>query len=190
MKKLLGFVAVAALVSGCGGGGGGGPYTDQFVALNALANELSNQGLDTTTPVAQIPTTGAPTYNGYVLAGTPSESYTGDLTMNADFATSMIGGSVSNMHDSAERAVAGTLTINSATINRTANPLTEFQIVTTMTGAVTDADGVVLNVSTGINGDFGGPNAEAVGIIDDGTGTMTSTAYGVELFGIAGVARQ
>lgn len=183
-------VLVAGL-SGCGGGSDVGGFTADLNALGALADDLTAKGWDVTTPVAQIPTSGTPTYHGQLLAGDSVTGglYTGDLTMQADFAASTVGGNVSNIYDVGERAVSGSLVIGSTTIDRTADPLlNEPQFASTITGSLLDVDGVSFSVSGTVDGEFGGPNAEALGFLV--TGTSTSSVYGVELFDGVGLASQ
>lgn len=139
------------------------------------------------TPGAAIPLAGTPTYRGSMVGFTDVEIYAGTLTMNADFAANTIGGNVTNIYDSAERNVSGSLVIAPSTIDRFVDPLFDAQIVTTMNGNLTDADGISLNVSGSVDGGFGGPSAEYLGLLASGT---ISSPFGVSSFDAVGLAKR
>ncbi|WP_413717171.1 hypothetical protein [Silicimonas sp. MF1-12-2] len=148
-----------------------------------MANEFAMAGYDVT-PVADIPAPTVPpaTYDGYIVMDVGfdvyRESYAGAAQMTADFASNTVGGTASALYDTAGRPVAGVLTMNGGTIDRFADPVTEWQINSGLSGTLTDADGVDLNVSSTMDGDFLGPNAEGYYTIIDGS--MTSIEYGFE----------
>lgn len=188
LKRILA-TGCAFGLSACGGGGGAGEngFTTAVNGLDALFNEATSLSWDTT-PTAALPTSTTAVYNGHAIGVSAAESYAGDLTVNAAFASNTVDGTVSGLYDSAGRPVTGSLAINPVAIDRTADPVTEFQFVSTLTGVLTDADGVVLTVNSGLDGDFIGPAAEGVGVL--GSGTVTSTAYGTETFDWLGVAKR
>jgi hypothetical protein len=185
MRALISGLALAGLTACGGGGDGGGGFTNTLNEFDALAQRLDALGY-TTTPVLAIPSSGGPVYRGYALAGNEAEIYVGDLEMTAAFATSQIDGAITDIYDSAERPVAGFLVIDPTTIDRTADPFSEFQIVTTFGGTLTDADGVVMSIDGDLDGDFIGPSAEAVAMLL--LGTASSTTYGLEPFDGVGLA--
>lgn len=160
------------------------PYTVAEDGYASIRNSFISEGYGVTAP-EDIPPDTAPsaTYDGYILLDASSiwlrESYAGEMTLEAQFASDTVTGSASNLYDSSGRAVAGSLAISGGQIDRSAAPASGGQITGGLDGVLSDADGVVLTVDSTLTGDFYGPDAEGYMAVIGGT--MSSTDYGTEL---------
>ena len=167
MKKILGFVAVAALLAGCGGGGGndippgyvalGAEYLNQFNKLQGY-QALPSGGVSTTFPASN-----SANYTGSLsvvsdINDPNARIAQGQANLTADFSG---GGSVSGtaggfyeygVSDPNVRAVPGSATITSGGISGA-------NVTLNVSGNV-ELGGVNTSFSGAVGSAFYGPNAD------------------------------
>lgn len=172
MMKFLILPAVVALsaLAACGGGGSSSDPApaptpaDAVVRAKALNTEYA---ATTATVAAAMPVTGQASYTGAAVFGKGTDmdallqapTMSGDMALNADFATGTVTGGIDNFRDAANAPVSGQMTVSGAQI----------------AGAVLGGDlaGTVggKDVNAQMSGSFLGTDAEAVrGVIADGAG--------------------
>lgn len=189
LRSHLTVIAGLGLLAGCTGNSDFSFSDPGSSSYNAVVSGFENLqdafDLSLITPTGSIPDIGdAVHYDGYMRLHASDhvsgerEEYAGDARLTANFEMDTVGGSASNFFDSSNRSVSGTLALSAGTIDRTADPSTEWQIGADIDGVLTDGDGVDLEVSASLVGDFLGP--EAQGYESEIIGTMLS-AYGNEI---------
>lgn len=190
------------VLAGCGGdgavsnSGGGAPSIGNRTTFNAYVDDLVAVGeylyVDNdykTTASGSIPSSSSATYRGVVgtdnyLSGTYAGSVAGDLEMVADYAGNGLSGRIDNVVDSADERYTGALTLSGGTIDRFADPATEWQLDGQFNGRLTGPS-ATYDASLDMVGDFEGPNAEAIYIELDGTIDDGFQIYDAEGVGIA-----
>ena len=141
------------------------------------------------TPVAQMPTSGSATYNGYVTgkfapSAGASDTLIGDAVLNASFGggTNAVTGTLSNISTGADPTIGGTLAVTSSAI---LGNVATFQINGTLTGYGSDT----LSFATNGAGGFLGDHADGLAFATNGTASMGS-GYVDNGAGLAVVARK
>lgn len=195
----VGFLVGAVVLSGCGGasvvapvasftpsttttssGGssGGSGSSDERTLQDALRGAeqlLAEVALLDFSQASDIPLSGSASYEGYIVADSPGldNGFIGDLAMSVDFGTSAITGTASNFLDEAETNYSGTLNVSNGSINRTANPATDFQFAADLDGVISGG-GQDYTFDSDLRGSFVGTNQDAMlgevgGTISNGT---------------------
>ncbi len=184
MKSARVCLAVVGLLglAGCGGGGGnGGPGPEvtqspyRVHADRLLAGIDRAQGL-ADTPVGEMPTSGSARYRGtggLVLdkGGAFEDRYIGDLSLAAYFGQSRISGQLRNFDAESGADIRGALTIDKA-------PIVGNGFNTTLRGNLT-SNGTPVRIAADVQGGFGGPSAQGVFGLYEGTGTRGGVALPV-----------
>lgn len=179
MRKTFFTVGFISVLGACGGGDGGsggdGGFAEKENAVLDLVNQLSQFDI---TPAETIPVTGVANYVGLVGFSEPDYAVIGDLSIGVNFGNDAISGNASNFADSDGVNYTGSLTVNNGSIDRTADPVTEYQFNADM-GGMLQGGGESFVVDTVMSGDFGGPNQDAIAGIVSGTISSNAGTSGV-----------
>ena len=149
----------AALLSGCGGTQLLS-FDETVLAEGALVTKWG--GIVPTVP-STLPPGGSATYDGYIIAATPSDEFVvaGELEMIANFLTPEVTGTARNFVDENDVRLGGTLAITNGAINRAATTNPDFTFVADLDGTLTDPGDSYLVDGT-LSGDFFGTSYGAV----------------------------
>ncbi|MEL6570585.1 MAG: hypothetical protein AAFQ64_02935 [Pseudomonadota bacterium] len=195
-------VFLAGVLTACGGGGGGSPTegpvqpgpseTDEAVprtvaGLRDGAEDLLNiwapGGVTNYTALANVPSSGSATYDGFIYGELSDESVVdslvGRLSIDVTFAADdfAFGGLASDFVDQDDTALNGTLTVSGGSFNRDGNPASDATLRGIgLNGTLEDSDNTTWTVGIQLEGDFLGPSADAVGGEAIGRVTAGSTA--------------
>ena len=200
----LSALATLILLAACGGGGGGadpvrepdlpGPATPgtgvpaTTAALRQAATGLLDvwapAGVADYTALAAIPAAGSAAYAGYLYGdlstdgGSATESLIGRLSLTARFTadSATFSGRVSDVVDSRDDPLTGTLTVSGGSLNRAGNPASDATLRgIAVGGTLRDEDGATWDLGLRLEGDFLGSTAQALGGEALGRVTVGST---------------
>jgi len=175
--KIAGSLALIGALTACGSNGSddtpppttGGPVTyTNFADISADADALSSTYVEddgtllaTRTLEAELPTTGAVEYNGFVsVSDTANDSLVGQIALTADFVTTDISGTASNFIHEVDGEYTGTLSAT-GTVSAAA-PVGVTQFSATLEGDLTNA-ATVHGTTIALEGDFLGTDYRAIG---------------------------
>ncbi|MEJ6402049.1 hypothetical protein [Yoonia sp. 2307UL14-13] len=191
-KSGVAILSLVLMLGACGSSGGGDgelvPLTsDELDEINEDMDRFAVRG--ETTPYPEIPTSGVVQYEGasfmrWELDGFETASIRGAVEISADFDNNHISGQINRIVDNNEdefRPYQGVLEIEGLQVGDAAS----YEIGTgvqigidpgplnvvggTVTGVLTDVDGIVSEVDATVDADFRGANAEYLLGIMDGT---------------------
>jgi len=187
-------------LTACGGGGGAGgdgnpvvtPYDDIVGAYGVLSEEFPFADV---TDRAQIPDSGAPRYDGYVIIDIPDDQaavtggisgIAGRLSITVTFDDSTFDGFAHDLHSDS----GGSMTV----VDDNADPVPSNQIdfdggfdlgagasspddpiIFDLVGNLQDQSGVVVGLDLGMTGDFVGTDAAAINGNVGGVGSVDGT---------------
>ena len=170
--KIAGSLALIGALTACGSNGSddtpGGPVTyTNFADISADADALSGTYVEddgtllaTRTLEAELPTTGAVEYNGFVTGDVGGSSLVGQIALTADFDGDAISGTASNFIHETAGDYTGTLDATGA-VSATA-PVGVPQFSATLEGDLTNA-GTIHATTIALEGDFLGTDYGAIG---------------------------
>ncbi len=171
MKLLIlpALVALSALTA-CGGGGSSSdpaPAPTQAESLTRAKTLTTEYAQTAATVATAMPVTGQASYAGAAVFGKGTDmdallqapTMSGDMALNADFATGAVTGGIDNFRDATNAPVSGEMTVSGGQIAGAV-------LGGDLTGTVGGKD-----VNAQMSGSFLGADAEAVrGVIADGAG--------------------
>lgn len=186
----------ALLLIACGGGGGGGsgrpvetPFDQISGAYSLLAsdNDISNVTPEDNLPLG--PGAGSAVYSGYVLlsvSNAPISGIAGDIQINVDFETANLSGKAHQFHandgtsltvvnDNAVPLLANEIPFVGG-INMANRP--DYPISFDLAGNLMTESGTVIGIDVGMNGDFIGNDAGAMGGIAAGEAIVADVTVG------------
>lgn len=162
------------LLSACGGSSSSGTPTyatfqEAAEAGIALGNTVSP--IPYTVP-STLPRNGSAVHDGVIGIGLSDNSAAvGEMTMRTDFSTQMITGDVSNVIDSDNTRLSGSLDITGGRFDRNVDVTRNFTFNADMTGRLT-AGGSTFDVDATLEGDYTGTQYQYVEGFVDGTVTI------------------
>lgn len=136
------------------------------------------------TRASDLPGSGSAAFSGVALLNAEVNSQdlglAGAVDLTVGFGSSTITGTIQSVKDEDNNAYTGTINVTNGTIDRTADPATEYSVFADMDGAVS-GNGNTLDLSSDFIGDFyGSQGAGLIGILTGTTKVGGSTGY---LFG-------
>ncbi len=165
MSRIIGGFAILALAGCSSGGGGGGEALSREEQAETLSATLA--AVNVSEP-ADLPTTGAASYAGFMTAGLPTgaggarREYLGDLTMNVDFAAprNQVSGRADNFTAGNDR-LNGRLQITGGDLFRNTVIDENFTFTGDVDGTLSQ-NGRQFVIDAEIAGEFRGRNQEGV----------------------------
>jgi len=147
--------------------------SDRIAATNLMIDCFTTMS---PTPVANMPTTGSATYNGFSTGsiqtgvGTTDVLYS-DASMTANFGTRNVSGNLTNFQSANAVAMSGSVTISGGTISGN-----------TFTGGTVGGAGLgygagTLSVTGTVSGAFMGNSAQGLLSTLDGTSTLSTNGH-------------
>lgn len=132
------------------------------IGADALASfeQLQNSTLD---PASSIPTSDVVEYSGHIGFGDVNDGVLGELNLELDLTedAEAISGTANAFIDESGQPVQGQLTLSNVSVNRNANPETDWQITSSLDGTL-EWNETIENVFGSIYGEFQN-SAEIIG---------------------------
>lgn len=133
-----------------------------FAETEALADAIdANWAAADYTDPATLPANGSATYDGAMILVSAPFEIIGETQLTADFSGSAISGNARNFVDVDDNRYDGTLAVTDGLIYRAADPAIDFTFDALLDGILTNS-GDSFDFVGLIDGDFVGPNHEAV----------------------------
>jgi len=159
-------VTTFALLTACGGSSEPLSFLSLAETGAGLAEEVAT--IPYTDP-STLPTSDSATYGGAMLLDVVElGTAVGQMTLTANFKNSTVSGNVRNIFTADEEAMSGSLDIANSPIDRTADIVNFYTYEASLTGELTDSNGIY-DVDATMLGDFTGTDHRYVeGIVVGG----------------------